>query len=53
MWFLNYCAPFIYNTSGTSQGIRYALYIILLIQYLIYVVFIIIYKGCGGRHPTT
>ena len=53
MWFLNYCAPFIYDTSGGSQSIRFALYVILLVQFIIYLVFIVYYKVCGGRFGAT
>lgn len=48
MWFLNYCSPFIYNTVGSAQTIRYILYSCIAIEYLVYVFYIAKYKWSGG-----
>jgi len=47
VWYLNFCAPFLYDTSGTPQTIRYILYISLIIEFLTYVFFIAKYKLFG------
>jgi threonine/homoserine/homoserine lactone efflux protein len=51
MWFLNFFAPFLYDTSGTPQTIRYILHITLIIEFVVYIAFIAKYKlfGCTSH----
>lgn len=47
MWYLNYCSPFIYNTVGSSQTIRFILYSCLAVEFIVYIFYIIKYKWFG------
>ena len=47
MWYLNYCAPFIYDQGGSAQIIRYLFVASLIIEYIIYLFYIFKYKCMG------
>lgn len=47
MWYLNYCSPFIYNTTGSPQVIRYILYSCIAVEFLVYIFYIAKYKWFG------
>ena len=53
MWFLNFCAPFIYGGSGYEQVIRYIIYITIIIEFLLYAFYIAKYKLTGRTSRPT
>ena len=53
MWYLNYCAPFIYDQGGSAQTIRYFFIATLAIEYIIYLFYIFKYKCTGCTYPPT
>lgn len=49
MWLLNYCSPFLYNSSGATASIRYVMYSCLALLFLVYAVYISIYKLIASK----
>ena len=52
MWFLNYCSPFLFNSGSTFTN-RIIMYSEIFALFILYVIFLILYRVASGNIPLT